>query len=510
MNAVWLANTGGLPGIVTNNPTLSSSYIGLNNRVIGANLSREITTDWTLSIDVLNTTYPRSQWVGVFNAAGTQGYGFVWTTNQAAQWGSQGTVFITKYNVAGPSSLTFNITTGATALTPLVPSGHNASNTTTAAISPPFAHFQLKWNAETHTLTLSVDGVQQATYIDTSSPYTTFSRVFVSGNTNGLFDNLSVTAVGGAAAPTAIPKTAPTTAPTVPQKTAPSAASAVAPTVAPVAAPAAVPAAAPAATSAARQPTQAQPQQLQQTVLADGFDYTEWNTGSAPMTAVWSANTGRTASIVTNNPTLSSSYISLNNGVIGANLSREITTDWTVSIDVLNTAYSRGQWVGVFNAAGTQGYGFYWSTGLADQFDSQGLVYLTKYDVAGPSALTINVTTGITKLTPPVPAGHNAGNTTTAAISPPFAHFQMSWTAETHTLTLSVDGVPKATYTDTSSPYTTFSRVFLSGNTSGLFDNLSVTAMGGAAAPTATPKTAPAAAPAATSATRQPTQPTQS
>ncbi|WP_157447602.1 glycosyl hydrolase family 28-related protein [Chthoniobacter flavus] len=223
--------------------------------------------------------------------------------------------------------------------------------------------------------------------------------------------------------------------------------------------------------------------QQQQSVSADGFNYTGWSTGTAPMNAVWSANTGNVPSIVTNNPSLSPSYISLANGVIDANLSRTMTTDWTASINVLNTAYSRGQWVGVFNAAGTQGYGFVWGDNQATQFGSQGTVWITKYNVASPSSLTFNMSSGVTALTPIVASGHNAGNTTSAAISAPFALFQLSWSAQTHTLTLFVDGVQKATYTDTTSPYTTFSRIFLSGNTSGLFDSLSVTTPGGASVP---------------------------
>jgi hypothetical protein len=208
--------------------------------------------------------------------------------------------------------------------------------------------------------------------------------------------------------------------------------------------------------------------------MADGFDYTGWSTGAAPMNGVWLVNTGTAPSIVTNNPTLSSSFISLNNGVIDANLSQTMTTGWTVTIDVSNTSYQRGQWVGVFNAAGTQGYGFVWDTNLATMAGSQGTVWITKFNVTDPSSLIFNVRTGVTQLTTPMQSGHNASNTTGAAISPPFAHFQLNWIAETNTLTLSVDGVQVATCTDTSSPYTTFSRVFLSGNTSGLFDNFSI------------------------------------
>jgi hypothetical protein len=190
--------------------------------------------------------------------------------------------------------------------------------------------------------------------------------------------------------------------------------------------------------------------------------------------------------------------------MVDANLSQTMTTGWTLSIDVLSTTYPRGQWVGLFNAAGTQGYGFVWDSGLATAFGSQGLVYINKYNLPDPSSLAFNVRNGVTRLTTPVSSGHNASNTTTAAISPPFAHFQLSWLAETNTLTLSVDGVQVATCTDTSSPFTTFSRVVLSGNGSGLFDSLSVKPL---APPTPTPKPLPppkAPAPSAPPATSVP------
>ena len=221
--------------------------------------------------------------------------------------------------------------------------------------------------------------------------------------------------------------------------------------------------------------------QQQQSVTSDDFTYTGWSTGTSPMIAHWTSNSGNAPFIMTNNSSLAPSYISLNNGVICTNLSRTLTTDFTVSIRVLQTAYSQEQWVGIFNAAGTQGYGFLWDSNAVTSFNSEGGVSIEKFSVPNATALLFNAYGQ--RLTIPVASGHNPGNATSAAITAPFANFQLSWSAKTYTLTLAVDGVVKATYTDAAAPYATFSRIFISGKEHGLYDSLSITTPGGASVP---------------------------
>lgn len=212
------------------------------------------------------------------------------------------------------------------------------------------------------------------------------------------------------------------------------------------------------------QPVQAQ---QPQSIFGDGFDYSGWNSGAMKMSNVWSAVSGTTPTVVTNgvapNP---ATYITLGNGVISANLSRTLTTDWTLSMNILHTTTSRSQKVSLFNAAGTQGYGLVWNSSTG----GNGLVNIVKYNVTAP--LLYN--TAGTSLTTAVNSGHGITNA-------PFALIQLMWESDTHTLTLYVDGVQKGSVVDTA--YASFSKIFVAGNTSGWFDNASVTTPGGALVP---------------------------
>ncbi|HEY3333184.1 MAG TPA: glycosyl hydrolase family 28-related protein [Capsulimonadaceae bacterium] len=215
----------------------------------------------------------------------------------------------------------------------------------------------------------------------------------------------------------------------------------------------------------------------QQPVFSDAFNYTGWSTGASPMTSVWSANSGVVPSVITNNPTLAPSYIRLGNGVITAPFTRTLTTDFTLNIDVLHDSYQRWQWVGLFNSAGTQGYGFGWDSSVPGGWGSQGTVSIRKFSVSSPTTGLLFNTTG-TLLGSVNASGHNPSNTTTAAISAPFAHCSLGWHVATHQLQLIVDGAVVSTVTDAS--FTTFSRIYVSGNTNGLFGNVNVTTPGGA------------------------------
>lgn len=195
MNAVWTANSGNPPTIVTNDPSLPPPYAKLNNGTAYVNLNRVLTNDFILTVDALHTSYSRYLWVGIFNATGTQGYGFSWDSSGVTSYSSGGGVTIKKFSVSNPTTdLTWN--TLGTALGSTVASGHNPGNTSAAAISSPFAQFKLTWSNDTHTLQLSVDGIVLSTVTDSS--FTSFGRVYLSGNGSGLYDNLSVATPTGA------------------------------------------------------------------------------------------------------------------------------------------------------------------------------------------------------------------------------------------------------------------------------------------------------------------------
>jgi hypothetical protein len=197
----------------------------------------------------------------------------------------------------------------------------------------------------------------------------------------------------------------------------------------------------------------------------------DWQPVTNPVTLIGDQNT---VSLTPDSPAAffrlvappSTNFVTLANGVIAANLSRTLTTDWTLSINVCQNAPSGWQTVSLFDAAGSQGYGFGWDSSTG----GNGLVSIIKYGVTPPLQWNSPCTT----LTIPVDSGHGITN-------PPFALFQLSWSAESSILTLSVDGVQKGSVVDTSCA--SFSRLFIGGNTSVWFANVSVTTPGGAALP---------------------------
>lgn len=215
------------------------------------------------------------------------------------------------------------------------------------------------------------------------------------------------------------------------------------------------------------------------TVAADNINYSGWSSGATPMNAAWLLNSGNTPSVTPEPSPSTSSYYVSNNNVITALLDHTFVNDFEITVDALHTAYSRGLWVGLFNASGTQGYAMLWDSALVTQYSSQGHVSVRKFSVASLSNLAFN--TSNTLLGSNVGSGHNSGNTTSAAITPPFARLKLTWNNDSHTLKLYVNDVLKSTVTDSS--FTSFSRVCLGGGVGGKFDNLAIRLPGGAPVP---------------------------
>jgi parallel beta-helix repeat protein len=214
-------------------------------------------------------------------------------------------------------------------------------------------------------------------------------------------------------------------------------------------------------------------------VASDSIDYSGWSSGAAPMNAVWTSVSGNVPTLTAEGEPSTSSYFSLNNGVITTALGSTFADDFELTADALHKNYSRDLWIGMFNAAGTQGYLMFWSAALANQFGSQGHVSVRKLSVASLGSIAFNTPT--TLLGSIATSGHNNGNTTSAAITPPFAKLKLTWNNDTHTLRLYVDGALKCTVTDNS--FSSFARICVSGNDYSKFDNIAVRLPGGAPVP---------------------------
>jgi parallel beta-helix repeat protein len=189
-------------------------------------------------------------------------------------------------------------------------------------------------------------------------------------------------------------------------------------------------------------------------VLEDNFtDLTNWTgvSGSAP-------------TLISSDPNIATApYLRQGNGTAKATLPSTVTGNWTLSFKALHTNYSRGLWIGLFDASGTQGYGISWDSSIATAYSGQGFVNIRKFSLTSEPVFS---DTG-TSLTPNTGSGHTIGATTA-----PMARYELSWDAATNTLYLSINGIPKASCTDTS--YSSFSRIYLRGSTYALFDDVTL------------------------------------
>lgn len=221
-------------------------------------------------------------------------------------------------------------------------------------------------------------------------------------------------------------------------------------------------------------------QEIDTIVFAEPFAYSAWSSGADPMNAVWTKNTGSKPTVATGTPFLpEASFLKLNNTVAFATLDRPLTHGFELSFDALHTNYSRRLWVGLFDETGTRGYVASWDSSLAANYGSQGIVHIRKFAVAGPGDILFD--TNGTILGPTVGSGHNPGNTLNAATSAPFARIRLAWDKDTGALTLHVNGVLRQTVTDTG--LSAFAKVFVSGGSGSMIDNILVREPVGAVMP---------------------------
>lgn len=204
------------------------------------------------------------------------------------------------------------------------------------------------------------------------------------------------------------------------------------------------------------------------TVLTDSFDYTGWNSGNKPMNAGWTS-IQNAPTIISGTSPYPTSYARINNGAVSANLDVTLTSDFTMKVNLLSTNYGRLHWFGITNDTGTQGYYVYWDTALASQYGSGGAVAIGKIDTSS----SLSYSNPGTALSAKLSSGHNPDNTSSAATTPPFVEFTLTWTAATSTLILYVDNSKVCEVHDES--FSSFSKIYLAGNGAGLYSFVSVT-----------------------------------
>ncbi len=228
------------------------------------------------------------------------------------------------------------------------------------------------------------------------------------------------------------------------------------------------------------------PVQAAVTLFSDTFDYTGWNTGDTPANAVWtnSTATGSTAGIIDGaSASFNGGYRfnGSNGGVVNATFAQPATSDFTLTVQLMPQAYVRNLWIGLFNEDGTRGYGFNWDSGTSSVYSGQGTLGLREFSSGTPNP-DYAYNTSSTLLGSVTGSGHKIDELTGPV------DFQLTWSLDTRTLTLSFldTGLETPAYvtkrsfsfSESADLIEGFSRIYIGGNstaTGTLFDNVLVT-----------------------------------
>jgi hypothetical protein len=456
LRTVWLGS-----GVLeTEDPEVASvPYMSLGNYITFADLSQTVTGDFDISWKVGFTADNRAQHLWVMNDAGTQGYGCL------------------VYNGTGPCLAYVNKFDDPNGMVTWRPwgetfgfkyLGYNYKD------DGKFVPMRLTWDSATGDLTMYCNGSEIGTYTDTS--FSSFSKIYLVGNSSGLFDDIVMTtSVETVSAPVFSPEQNHITGPT------------------PITIISQTPGASIYYTVDGTTPTvesnfYTEPvvvnigTELQAIALKDGccpssvtrvtyvnglmdehFDYAD-NDG---LQTVWSGG-----ELVTDDPDVEyEPYLKLGNQIVHASLNQMVTGDFDISWKVGFTADNRAQHLWVMNDAGTQGYGclVYNGTGAC-------LAYVNKFD--DPNGMVTwrpsGETFGFKYL------GYNYKD------DGKFVPMRLTWDSATGNLTMYCNGNEIVTYTDTS--FSSFSKIYLVGNSYGLFDDILVlTTRAGTADPVFSP-----------------------
>lgn len=196
-------------------------------------------------------------------------------------------------------------------------------------------------------------------------------------------------------------------------------------------------------------------------VFDEQFNYAD----NAALQAAWTkADTARGALSLGTDSAIDPTqpYAIAPNSLSTRSIGTTLTGDWTLSYNVLQTTTVRGTWLGLLDSTGQYGYGVLWDSGNSG-ITGTGTVSIRKFDLTTPISDWAQNGTQI---------GSNAssGHQITAT---PMALFTLTYVAATGTLTLYVDNVLKLSVTDTS--FSSFSTVYLKGNSYQYYDNILIT-----------------------------------
>ncbi|AHF90222.1 anchor protein [Opitutaceae bacterium TAV5] len=190
-------NTTGAPSLIALDGGTGSAA-KFNNVGIAKDFSSTLTLakDFELTASITASAYQRSVYILVTSAPDAEGkisgYGLVLNTALENNYGGQGCVSIRKLDGVIAADLKANDPLGSNLTTP-VASGITLSIGADPTSASQFGSIRLTWNAVDGSLDLYLGGssVAAASIRDTS--FSSFSNIYISGNSAGYFDSLTLT-----------------------------------------------------------------------------------------------------------------------------------------------------------------------------------------------------------------------------------------------------------------------------------------------------------------------------
>lgn len=195
--------------------------------------------------------------------------------------------------------------------------------------------------------------------------------------------------------------------------------------------------------------------------------------GQATFTTTFTGSTNTTTRTPASSP-----QMSLNNGLVFADLPSNVQDDFTLRFKMLNTSYSRISHLAIMDVTGRFGYGVHWDAQTPTTSGGMGSVSLTRLSFGSTWVGTgTNYLTSGTKLTTAT-SNHPATGYQVTGTSPvtysssfqDFATFELAWTKATGVFTLKQDGFVILTFTDTT--YKNFKRLYFAGNQTSFLDEV--------------------------------------
>ncbi|HEY9250508.1 MAG TPA: PEP-CTERM sorting domain-containing protein [Rariglobus sp.] len=211
-------------------------------------------------------------------------------------------------------------------------------------------------------------------------------------------------------------------------------------------------------------------------VFSETFDYAN----QAALMGVWTKVDASvsTPSIGSNAGVSDSPYLTSPNSLIKRELGTTISADtsWTLSFDVIHTAYSRGGWIGLFDAAGKNGYVALWDSG-SGTFTAPATAPSSTFSIRSFSSDTAIASwnASLTNRGSIAVSGNAKSPIFNAATNSEFVTVTLSWNADTDQLMMSTSIAGSSTAT-VSATGIDVASIYIRGNSTVYFDNLLVTA----------------------------------